>query len=204
MRCIGLTGGIATGKSSVAALLAVHGAAIVDADELSRQVVGRGRPALTEIAGRFGGDVIGPDGSLDRQALGRTVFADKESRRDLERIIHPRILELIAAGVSAARSAGGPAIVVDIPLLYELHLEGGLDGVMVVYAPPATQLSRLVARDGLPPDAARLRIGTQLPIDQKRSRATWVIDNSGSPDDTRVQVDRWWQDVIIDGAAEHP
>jgi len=197
MRCIGLTGGIATGKTTVAALLASRGATVVDADALAREVVARGEPALAQIVDRFGRDVLADDGDIDREALGRIVFADAERRRDLERITHPRVMTLIDERVAAARGQRGPVLVVDIPLLFELGLGDGLEGVMVVFAPPAVQLSRLMKRDGFTAAEAHDRIAAQMPVEHKRARASWVIDNGGAPEQTSRQVDLWWQQVVV-------
>jgi len=196
MRLIGLTGGIATGKSQVAAMLADHGAAVIDADVLAREVVRPGEPALAEITARFGTGVINPDGTLDRERLGAIVFADADARRDLERITHPRIAALMQQGIAEATALGAPVIILDIPLLFERDLERTVDGVLLVHAPVAMQMERLASRDHLSSDAARERIASQLPIDEKRTRATWIIDNSGDVDSTRRQVDAWWRDVI--------
>ena len=198
MHLIGLTGGIATGKSTVAAELARHGATVIDADALAREVVEPGQAALDEIAARFGGDVISPDGRLDRASLGSIVFADPDARRDLERITHPRVRDLMQRRIAAALAADADLIVAEVPLLFETQSEGLYEGVMVAYAPAAVQLERLMARDGLDEAAARQRLWAQLPIDEKRARATWVIDNSGSVEETREQVSRWW-DALLAG-----
>ncbi|HET9050297.1 MAG TPA: dephospho-CoA kinase [Candidatus Dormibacteraeota bacterium] len=194
-RVIALTGGIATGKSTVAALLAGHGAAVVDADAIAREVVEPGQPALAQITAEFA-DALGPDGRLDRSALGAIVFAHAARRRRLEEILHPRITALMAERVAAAVADGAPLVVADVPLLYEGGGQGGYDGVMVAWADADTQLERLMARDGLTRDAAVQRLAAQLPVDEKRARATWVVDNGGSPDATRAQVDAWWRDVM--------
>jgi len=154
MRLIGVTGGIATGKTTVDRMLAAHGATVIDADELAREVVRPGEPALEEVATRFGRDVIQPDGSLDRTRLGRLVFADSEARRDLERITHPRITELMSERVAAALTGPVPLIAVDIPLLFENAREAMFEGVLLVYAPPEVQVKRLRERNGLDEAAA--------------------------------------------------
>jgi dephospho-CoA kinase len=196
MRVIGLTGGIASGKSTVAAMLASHGAAVVDADQLAREVVLPGQPALADIVARFGDGVIAPDGALDRTALGSIVFADEEARRDLERITHPRIGALTQQRIAEAIAADAPLIVVDIPLLFENNRQESFEGVLLAYAPESVQLARMMTRDGLDEAAARQRLAAQMPIEEKRQRATWIIDNSGSLDATREQLDRWWDDLI--------
>jgi dephospho-CoA kinase len=193
MRLIGVTGGIATGKSTVDALLAARGAEVIDADELAREVVLPGEPALAEVAQRFGEDMMKPDGTLDRTRLGAVVFADPEARRDLEGITHPRITVLMQERI--ARALGGPAplIAVDIPLLYENDRESLFEGVLLVYAPREVQIRRLAERNGLDAEAGAQRLAAQMPIDEKRDRATWVIDNSGGVDATAAAVDRWWE-----------
>jgi dephospho-CoA kinase len=196
MRVIGLTGGIATGKSTVAAMLASRGAAVVDADRLAREVVEPGRPALAEIAEEFGPGVIAADGSLDRPALAAVVFSDAARRRRLEAITHPRISALMGERIAAAIAAGPPLVVVDIPLLFENGRGGMVEGVLVVYADVATQLRRLVERDGMSEADARGRIAAQMPVEDKRRLATWVIDNRGDVDATRAQVDAWWTEVV--------
>ena len=196
MRVIGLTGGIATGKSAVAAMLASRGAAVVDADRLAREVVEPGRPALAEIAAEFGPEVIAADGSLDRPALAAVVFADARRRRRLEAITHPRISALMGERIAAAIAAGPALVVVDIPLLFENGRAGMVEGVLVVYADVATQLRRLVERDGMSEADARGRIAAQMPVEDKRRLATWVIDNGGDVDATRAQVDAWWAEVV--------
>jgi dephospho-CoA kinase len=196
MRLMGLTGGIATGKSTVSAMLAGRGAAVVDADELAREVVLPGTPGLAAVARRFGPEVLQPDGALDRAALGAIVFADPAARKDLERITHPRITELMQQRIAAAFARDVPAVVVDIPLLFENGREDMFEGVLLVWAPEAVQLHRLRSREGIDEEEARLRLAAQLPIEEKRSRATWIVDNSGSLEDTRRQVDAWWDEEI--------
>lgn len=196
MRLIGVTGGIATGKTTVDRMLAAHGATVIDADELAREVVRPGEPALEEVAARFGRGLIRPDGSLDRTRLGRLVFADPDARRDLERITHPRIIELIGAHVATALAGPAPLVVVDIPLLLENAREAMFEGVLLVYAPAEVQVERLRERNGLDEAAALQRLAAQLPIDEKRGRATWIIDNSGSLDATSRAVDHWWETEV--------
>jgi dephospho-CoA kinase len=192
-RLIGLTGGVATGKSTVARLLAARGAVIVDADQLAREAVEPGSPALAEIAAEFGPAALRPDGALDRPAVAALVFADAGRRRRLEAITHPRIQALMADRIVAALGTQSPLVVADIPLLYENGRDAMFEGVMVVWCDRATQLARLVTRDGLDPAEAERRLAAQMPADEKRARATWVIDNNGSEADTAAQVARWWE-----------
>jgi dephospho-CoA kinase len=196
MRLIGVTGGIATGKSTVDRMLAAHGAVVIDADELARDVVRPGEPALDEVIARFGRGVIRPDGSLDRARLGDIVFADPDAREDLERITHPRITELTGKRIAAALAGSAPLVAVDIPLLFENAREAMFEGVLLVYAPREVQIERLRERNGLDGVAALQRLAAQLPIDEKRDRATWVIDNSGNLDATSQAVDRWWETAV--------
>ena len=196
MHLIGLTGGIGSGKSTVAGMLAARGASVVDADLLAREVVEPGTPALAEIAAEFGPAVLLPDGRLDRAALGAVVFADAARRERLNAITHPRVGELTQTRVAQALASGAPLVVVDIPLLFEGSRQAMFEGVLLVWVPPDLQLRRLVERDGMSADDARARIDAQMPIDDKRALATWVIDNSGTVQDTQRQVDVWWSEHV--------
>ena len=196
MRLIGLTGGIATGKSTVARMLAARGATVIDADELAREVVRPGEPALDAIVERFGKAVLQADGTLDRPRLGAIVFADDEARHDLDRITHPRIAELMRERIAAALDGEAPLVLVDIPLLFENARETLFDGVLLVYAPETVQVERMRERNGLDEAEARQRLAAQLPIDEKRARATWVIDNRGDVDATERAVEAWWDLVV--------
>jgi dephospho-CoA kinase len=196
MRLIGLTGGIATGKSSVDKMLVAHGAVVIDADALAREAVLPGEPTLDRVIERFGAGVLLPDGTLDRRQLGEIVFADPKARYDLERITHPRIVELSQQRIAAGLASDAPLVSVDIPLLYESERDATFPGVLVVYASPEIQLRRLRERNGLDDVAAQQRLEAQWPIDEKRRRATWVIDNSGDLADTERQVDTWWKAIV--------
>jgi len=199
MRLIGLTGGIATGKSTVDRMLAARGATVIDADELAREAVRPGEPTLDRVVERFGEEILNSDGSLDRGRLGKIVFAASDARHDLERITHPRIIELTQERIDAALSGTAPLVVVDIPLLFENAREGMFDGVLLVYAPPDVQVRRLQERNHLDETAARQRLAAQLPIDDKRARATWVIDNSGDEAAVQSAVDAWWDANVVSG-----
>lgn len=179
MRVVGLTGGIASGKSTFAALLRARGVPVVDADALARAVVAPGTPALAAIAAAFGPDVLGPDGALDRKRLGALVFADPDARRRLEAITHPAIRDAMIAETARLDAAGHPLAFYDAPLLFEVGLDAALDSVVVVYAPPRVQVERLAARDGLDEEAAAARLAAQLPIDEKARRADFVVVNDG-------------------------
>lgn len=176
VRLIGLTGGIATGKSTFAAALRALGVPVLDADQLARRVVEPGTPALAAIAQLFPG-VIGPDGRLDRKALGAQVFCDETARRRLEAITHPAIRAATAAETARLEAAGEPLVFYDTPLLYEAGLDAGMELVVVVEAPRQAQLRRLAARDGLSPAQAEARLQAQWPIERKAALADAVIEN---------------------------
>ncbi len=188
---IGLTGGIGSGKSTVADLLAARGALVIDADRLAREVVEPGTPGLEAVVTRFGPGVLLPDGRLDRAALGRVVFADEAARRDLEAIIHPAVRKRAAALTAAAPPR--TAVVQVIPLLVETGQQDAFDLVVVVDVDPAVQLARVQARDGLSEEDARARVGAQAAREARLAAADVVIGNDGSPADLTAQVDRFWE-----------
>ena len=188
MRVLGLTGGIGSGKSMVASMFAQLGADVIDADQLARAVVEPGQPALGEIATAFGRDILLPDGRLDRSKLARIIFADPVARGKLNATTHPRIRERMDAAIAARASRPG-VLIADIPLLYENDRASTVEMVIVVWVDPETELRRLHERDGLTEEEARQRIAAQMPLDEKRARADVVIDNSGSREDTRRQVE---------------
>ena len=176
---IGLTGGIASGKTTVARLLANRGAPVIDADVLARQVVEPGQPALAELVARFGAAILAPDGRLDRKRLGAIAFADPAARADLGRITHPRIAAASAAAIATWADAGANVVFYEAALLVENRAYSHLAGLIVVATPPEVQYARLVERDRLSPDDARARIAAQAPLADKLAAATWVIENTG-------------------------
>ncbi|HMK73858.1 MAG TPA: dephospho-CoA kinase [Myxococcaceae bacterium] len=192
MRLVGLTGGIGSGKSTVTQMFRALGAEVIDADELAREVVRPGQPALAEIARRFPG-AVDPGGRLDRAALGARIFADPEERAALNAIVHPRIQAEVRRRTEALARAGTEVVLYDAALLIENGLERSLDGVIVVWVPPETQRQRLMARDGLDRAGAEERIRAQMPLDEKRALATWVVDNTGGRDETLRQVEAIWR-----------
>lgn len=192
-RIIGLTGGIASGKSTVSEMLRALGAHVLDADQLARQVVAPGSPALAEIRERFGPGVLQPDGALDRKRLGELVFADAEARQALERITHPRIAEASQREMARLAAAGVDPIIYDAALIVENRLHTWMQGLIVVSAPAEAQVARLMARDGIDDDAARARIAAQLPLSEKIAVADHVIDNGGSREHTEAQVRALWE-----------
>ena len=195
MIVIGLTGGIASGKSAVASMLRALGAHIVDADQLAREVVEPGRPALAEIAGRFGADVLDAGGRLDRKRMAQRVFSDAKARAALNAIIHPQIAIASRAAIAGLRAAGHSLAIYEAALLVENQIHRGLDGLIVVSAPDEVQIERLCRRDSIDEAAARARLAAQLPLADKVAEADWVIDNSGSVEQTRAQVEKVWREL---------
>ncbi len=193
---IGLTGGIATGKSTVSALLRERGVPVVDADVVAREVVEVGSPGLEAIRRRFGSEVLRPDGSLDREALGRVVFSDTDARRDLDAITHPRIGQRMMQHGERYAADGFGWMVYDAALIVENGLQAAFAGLIVVSCAPDTQLDRLLARDDLTRSEAEDRIAAQMPLAQKESAADWVIRNDGTLDDLRRNVDALYQTLV--------
>jgi len=179
VKVIGLTGNIGSGKSTVARLFAAAGVPVVDADRVARDVVAPGMPALLEIAARFPG-VVSDAGELNRPALGARVFADPDERAALEAILHPRIALEVRRRLQALEDEGHPVALYEAALIVENGLQRGQDGLIVVTAPPAVRLQRVLARDGLSENEARQRIAAQLPEEQKVAVATMVLDNGGA------------------------
>jgi dephospho-CoA kinase len=190
LRVFGLTGGIGSGKSSVAALLRERGVPVVDADELAREVVAPGTPGLAEIGRVFGPQVIGADGRLDRKRLGALVFSDAEARKRLNAITHPLVRALSQERFAQLAQQGVTLAGYDVPLLFEVGLDAVLRPIVVVAASEAAQLGRILARDELTEAEARARIAAQLPLAEKQRRADHVVDNNGSLADLPAQVDR--------------
>jgi dephospho-CoA kinase len=185
----GLTGGIASGKSTVAAMLAEAGARIIDADRIAHQVVLKGQPAWQDIVDHFGSGILARDGQIDREALGAIVFNDTEAKKALNGIVHPRVFETMAQEIqSLAEAHPGDLIIMDVPLLIESGLHASLPIVILVYVPETMQQERLMRRDGLNAADAAARIRAQMPIDAKRAHAHYIVDNTGDLDATRRQV----------------
>lgn len=195
MKLVGLTGGIASGKSTVSRMFSARGAAIVDADavyhELVRAQDGKPSALARQIEARFPG-VLHDNGELDRAALGARVFAAAAERQALGEITHPRVAGAVAEKMAELAARGVTLVLYDVPLLFERRLEEGMHATIVVWVPREVQLARLCARDRLTLEAAEARLKAQLPLDAKRRRATYVIDNSGSQADTETQVETVW------------
>ncbi|ABD11001.1 dephospho-CoA kinase [Frankia sp. CcI156] len=193
MFTVGLTGGIGSGKSAVSACLAARGALLIDADQVARDVVAPGTPGLAAVLAEFGTELANADGGLDREALGRIVFADPAARGRLEAIVHPLIREETARRMGEVSPSG--IAVHDIPLLVEVHAEGTYDVVLVVEAPRELRLHRLEGR-GLPRDQALARMANQATDSQRRAAADIVVDNGGSLDDLDARIEEVWQDLL--------
>jgi dephospho-CoA kinase len=185
---VGLTGGIASGKSSVSAILSELGAVVIDSDQLARAVVARGTPGLAQVVEEFGPEVLTPDGDLDRPKVGAIVFADEARRRVLEGIIHPLVRDQSAE----LEAAAGPddLVVHDIPLLAEAGLASAFDAVIVVDAPPEMQVERMVRDRGWTREDAESRIAAQAEREARLAIATYVIENTGSFADLRARVEK--------------
>jgi len=184
---VGLTGNVAAGKSTVAALFRRWGATLIDADEIVRELQAPTSPVLAAIAARFGSEVLAADGSVDRGKLGPIVFDDARARRELEAIVHPAVYRAIAAGLQGFERLGDPIAIVDVPLLYESGAEKDFGRVIVTACPPELQIARLVHR-GLSEDAARQRLAAQWPTEKKAARADFVIQTDGTFEETDRQV----------------
>lgn len=198
MRRIGLTGGVGSGKSTVAALLRGLGAFVVDADEAARAVVEPGTEGLRRVAAEFGPRFLAGEG-LDRRALAALVFSDPGARARLEAILHPLVRGWMADRLQEAAAHGTRLAVLEVPLLYETGLDAGLEGVIVVHVAPEVQLRRLTAGQGYTEAEARARVAAQMPIDEKARRARWLVDNSGSRARTRARVRRLWEEIAAGG-----
>ena len=188
---VGLTGGIGAGKSTVGRMLAELGAVIVDGDQIARELVGRGEPALAEIVERFGPGVLLPDGELDRAGLAATVFPDPDSLASLDAIMHPRIAERAMGLLADAQADGVPVVVYDMPLLVESGAADDFDVVMVVHAPMEVRLARLAVR-GVDVDDARNRMAQQASDEERAAVATILVDNGGDDEQLIDQVERAW------------
>ncbi len=205
---LGLSGGIGSGKSTVTRILAELGATTIDADAIVHELQAAGEPMLDEIAAAFGPDVIAADGSLDREALGAIVFRDERARARLGEIVHPPVIAEMMRRADAARASGVPLVVLDIPLLFEGRKSGrgsgalmDFDATLCVWVDAEVQLERTMARDGCDRAEAARRIAAQLPIDEKRDMADHVIDNSGTPGQTRTQVEALYTTLTDEAAS---
>jgi dephospho-CoA kinase len=194
---IGLTGGVASGKSTVSAMLRELGAVVIDADLLAREVVAKGTEGLAEVVAEFGREVLTTQGEMDRPAVGAIVFADEEARRRLEAIIHPRVR---AAGAELEAAAPPGALVVhDIPLLAETGQASAFDAVLVVDVPVETQVARMVELRGMTREEAEARVAAQATREQRLAVATYVIENTGTIEDLRDRVAEVFEKLVSTG-----
>jgi dephospho-CoA kinase len=195
MEIVGLTGGIASGKSTVAKMLRASGVVVIDADQLARDVVMPGTDGLAQIVATFGREILDENGALDRKRLGAIIFADADKRRTLNAIVHPKVAERFQQLTSALDAEGVARVVYEVPLLFENGLDRLMNASILVVVPPEVQVARLMARDQISRADALLRIGAQMPLADKVARATVVVDNAGSIEETRASMSRAWQRV---------
>lgn len=193
MIILGLTGGIASGKSTVAKMLVRRGACIIDADRIAKEVVQPGEAAWKQIFTYFGKDFILTDGTIDRKKLARCVFADKRQRKKLEEITHPAIMDRVRERLEAARADGCEVVVLDVPLLIEAGWTNLVHQLWLVYTDRVVQKERLMRRDHLTAEEAELRLAAQMPLAEKRKYADVIIDNSGPSAVTETQITEAWE-----------
>jgi dephospho-CoA kinase len=191
---VGLTGGIGSGKSTVARMLEERGAVVFDADLLAREAVEPGTPGHAAVIERFGADVLAPGGALDREALASIVFADPSARRDLEQIVHPEVRRLFAEGSEAYRDTDR-IVVFSAPLLVETGMHTAFEILVVVSATVVTQIERLMRQRGMSEAAIRARIDAQAPLEDKAAVADFLVDNGGTIAELENQVERLWHDL---------
>lgn len=196
MKVIGLTGGIASGKSFVAGILEACGALVVDADVLAREVVLPGEPAYLAIVEAFGRKVVRPDGALDRAELGRIVFADASARKVLEEITHSRIAEKAAQRIEEARLKGTRVLFYMVPLLIEAGLTSMVDEIWLVFVDSKVQIDRLIKRDAISREEALRKMAAQMPLQEKTAYADVIIDNSGLPEETALCIKNEWKRLL--------
>ena len=194
MKLIGLTGGVGSGKSTVAEMFRELGAAIVDADEATHSVYAPDTPGFDAIVAEFGRQYV-HDGEIDRRKLGELIFNDPFARRRLNAIVHPLVRDWMAARTVEAVDAGAEIVIQDVPLLFENDLQGLFSSTVLVYASPETQVARLMQERGISRERADSMLASQMPIDEKRVLADYVIENGGTREETRRQVDEVWATV---------
>jgi len=197
MKVLGLTGNIATGKSVVASMFEEFGAKVIDVDDIARNIVEPDKPAWNEIVKEFGKDVLNPDGTINRKILGDIIFNDENKREILNNITHPRIMAIVRVKVAEYRNQNVKLTIIEAALIVE---KGGLkdliEKLIVVTSDKRSQIERLADRDGFSREEAMSRINSQMPAKEKVRYADYVIDNSGSPDETRIQVERIWKETV--------
>jgi dephospho-CoA kinase len=199
MRVIGLTGGIASGKSTVSRMFADLGAKVVDADKIAREVVEPGKPALADIVKTFGADMLLPSGDLDRKKLGAVVFNDPQKRAQLNAITHPRIAATVQERLDELRKQGAEVAIYEAALIVENKIHLGMEGLIVVAIDEETQIDRMARRDELTREEAQKRIHAQAPLSDKIAVADWVIETNGALPSTREKVAKVWEEIRAGG-----
>ena len=195
MYIIGLTGGIASGKSTVSTMLEELGAYVIDVDDIAKTVVRPNQPAWHGIVAHFGEDILLADGTINRVLLGERIFTDKGQRQCLENITHPFITAKVQENISQAKEIGVKLVVLDVPLLFEAEWQGKVNEIWVVYVRAEVQVSRLIARNHLTSEQAKARIASQMNLEEKASRADVLIDNNSALEQTREQVEMAWAKI---------
>jgi dephospho-CoA kinase len=195
MTPVGLTGGIASGKTTVCRLLEAKGCTIIDADLVAHKLLLRGQPGYEPVIQAFGRDILGDAGEIDRGKLGTLVFSDRSKLDQLNQLLHPEVLRTIGADLEALRQSGGARVIVDASLMVESGFHRNFRRLVLVTCSLAQQVERLMTRNGLTREQALQRISLQMPLDQKRAFATDIIDNSGTHERTRMQVDALFEDL---------
>lgn len=196
MKVIGLTGGIACGKSTASAYLKELGACIVDTDGISRTTTKKGGKGYDAVLSHFGRDLLMENGEIDRRKLGGIVFSDEKKRQELNALIHPIVIEESKAQMKAAEEAGYTVCILDVPLLFESGMETLCDETWLVYVPREEQIRRINERDGLDEKAAAARIDSQMPLEEKMKRADRAIDTSGTIEETQVKIKALWEESV--------
>lgn len=204
MKIIGLTGGIACGKTTVAAMLKELGATVLDADEISRGLTAPGGPALPAIREAFGAQVFAPDGTLDRKALASIVFSNGEALRTLNAITHPMVIARLERGIAACRENAVPIVVLDVPLLFEVGAEKLADTTLCVTAPTEVQIRRMQSRNGYTPTEAMERINSQMPVSEKAARSDAVLDTDKPLAQLREEVEKLYNVWLTADRKENP
>lgn len=200
MIIIGITGGIATGKSFVTTVLRERGAPVIDADETYHNLLATDLELNASLRRAFGDEVFAPDGQLDRRALGRRVFTDPVARSTLNGIAHPAVRVAMRRALDETQAKGAPVAYLSVPLLYEGGLDAMVDRVIVVSSSSATQLARLMRRENISADEAQRRIDSQMPLDEKRRRAWKILENEGSAEETRARVEALHASLLAERA----
>lgn len=188
MKIIGLTGGIASGKSTVSDMLITQGHAVICADKVAHQVMARGGPAYDSIVAKFGKEFVSMDGEIDRDKLGEHVFGNPDLLNSLNEIVHPHVEEAILEEIAYLKTKNSRLVILDIPLLFEAEFEHLCEEIWLVYVPASTQIERLMKRNSLSREQAEKRLASQMSIEDKKEKSDFVIDNSGSLDNTRSQL----------------